>query len=98
MSQNPTLINGFEDVLTFIKQQEEKIKELKKENKKLKNIENNDKQEMYAILEDLRDENKFYWESMEKLKEDNKQMTEFIDKRCAYYEWSDWCAGGRDDP
>jgi len=53
---------------------------------------------MYAILEDLRDENKFYWESMEKLKEDNKQMTEFIDKRCAYYEWSDWCAGGRDDP
>jgi len=36
MSQNPTLINGFEDVMTFIKQQVHRIKELEKENEKLK--------------------------------------------------------------
>tara|TARA_Y100000004_G_scaffold126002_1_gene141776 strand:- start:1578 stop:2369 length:792 start_codon:yes stop_codon:yes gene_type:complete len=50
------------------------VEELKEENKKLKNIENNDKQEMYAILEDLKEENKFYWESMEKLKEENEKL------------------------
>ena len=101
--QSYPLINGFEDVMTFIKQQGDRIKELEKENKKLKNIENNDKQEMYATLEDLGDENKFYWESMEKLKEENKKLKqekkefeEFIKKKCEW-EWDDWCAGGRDD-
>ena len=33
---NPTLINGFEDVLTFISQQAERVKKLEAENKKLK--------------------------------------------------------------
>jgi len=51
-------------------------KSLEEENKKLKNIENNDKQEMYALSEDLQAENKFYWESMEKLKEENNKLKE----------------------
>ena len=51
-------------------------KALEEENKKLKNIENNDKQEMYALSEDLQAENKFYWESMEKLKEENNKLKE----------------------
>lgn len=33
---NPTLINGFEDIVTFIKQQEHKNKVLREENQKLK--------------------------------------------------------------
>jgi len=33
---NPTLINGFEDVLTFISQQAERIKKLEAQNKELK--------------------------------------------------------------
>jgi regulator of replication initiation timing len=52
------------------------IDELKEENKELKNIGNNDKEEMYASLEDLQEENKFYWESMEKLKEENAELKE----------------------
>jgi hypothetical protein len=35
MSQNPTLINGFEDLMTFIKNQDHRIKELEEKNKKL---------------------------------------------------------------
>ncbi len=35
---NPTLINGFEDVLTFISQQAERIKRLEKQEKKLREI------------------------------------------------------------
>ena len=53
---------------------------LKEENKKLKNIENNDKQEMCAVMEDLQEENKFYWKSMEKLKEENKKLKEENEK------------------
>ena len=56
----------------------EYIDEYKEENKKLKNIENNDKQEMYAILEDFKEENKFYWESMEKLKKENNKMKDML--------------------
>lgn len=33
---NPTLIVGFEDVMTYIKNQDQRIKELEKENKELK--------------------------------------------------------------
>ncbi len=33
---NPTLINGFEDIVTFIKQQEHRNQQLKKENNELK--------------------------------------------------------------
>ena len=33
---NPTLITGFEDVMTYIRQQDERIKRLEEENKKLK--------------------------------------------------------------
>jgi len=54
----------------------EENKKLEKENKKLKNIENNDKQVMYTCLEDLQGENKFYWESMEKLKAENDELKE----------------------
>ena len=54
------------------------VKELKEENEKLKNIENNDKQEMYASLEDLQEENKFYWKSMEERKELNESQRKTI--------------------
>jgi len=37
-STNPTLINGFEDVINYIKNQEAEIKRLKEENKKLNNF------------------------------------------------------------
>ena len=33
---NPTLINGFEDVLTFISQQAERVKKLEAENEEMK--------------------------------------------------------------
>ena len=33
---NPTLINGFEDIITFIKQQDKRMENLVKQNKELK--------------------------------------------------------------
>lgn len=33
---NPTLINGFEDIITFIKQQDKRIENLVKQNEELK--------------------------------------------------------------
>jgi predicted transcriptional regulator len=36
-------------------------------------------------------------EKNKELEDENKELEEFIKKKCES-EWSDWCAGGRDDP
>lgn len=72
MSQNPTLINGFEDVMTFIKQQEHRIKELKAENEKF-GEEIKSFQEETAKLE----AKIFHLQSSEEgLEEENKKLKE----------------------
>jgi len=76
MSQNPTLINGFEDVMNHIKQQEQRIKELEKKNEKWdKYVE-----EVKVSEECCADEN-------EQLQKYIKELEEFIKKKCES-EWS----------
>jgi len=62
---NPTLINGFEDIVTFIKQQEHRNQKLKEENNKLK-----DKiREWTEEVVELREESDELVEENKKLKE-----------------------------
>ena len=58
---NPTLINGFEDILTFIKQQEHRNQELKEENKKLK-------EENESLMKAEVRQEKIHMEEIKKLK------------------------------
>jgi cell division protein FtsB len=76
MSQNPTLINGFDDVMTFIKQQEHRIKELEKENKKLEK-DNNDTVGMFNFVV-IQEEEKV--KKIHELEEKNKELEEENEK------------------
>ncbi len=76
MSQNPTLINGFEDVMNHIKQQEQRIKELEKKNEKWEKY----VEEVKVSEECCVDEN-------EQLQKYIKELEEFIKKKCES-EWS----------
>ncbi len=60
---NPTLIQGFEDIVTFIKQQDKRMESLIKQKQELK--EHND---------GLKDELYFSHDQYEKLKEENKEL------------------------
>jgi len=102
MGQNPTLtegcgeqssplINGFEDVMTHIKQQEQRIKELEEKNKKIKEKNNG----FEALLRcecgvsierviEIKQENKT-------LKEENKKLKMMIDHLPNDMEDKWWC-------
>jgi len=66
---NPTLINGFEDILTFIKQQEHRNQELKEENKKLK-------EENESLMKAEVRQEKIHMEEIKKLKEEHNKFDE----------------------
>lgn len=72
---NPTLINGFEDIVNFIKQQEHRNQKLMEENKKLKK-ENQDLQDTKSMyggeIVELR-------EDIEELKEEAEQNKQLFD-------------------
>jgi hypothetical protein len=76
---NPTLINGFEDVLTFISQQAERIKRLEEENDKLKK---ENKEYEFESCESLVTSQKVYGKAFaiqaerDKLKKENEQLKE----------------------
>ena len=74
---NPTLIPGFEDIITHIRQQEQRIKKLQEENKKLKCEDD--------TLEDTLASLNFYTEQCAELKEKIKKLKEKIDEQ---YEFS----------
>ena len=107
MSQNPTLINGFEDVVTHIKQQEQRIKELEEKNKELKeeiegdgwlkqgyktDLSNSHKQQNRMVKEIVK-----LKEENKKLKEENKKLkmenSQVRDfiKNACADVWNDWC-------
>jgi FtsZ-binding cell division protein ZapB len=73
MSQNPTLINGFEDILTFIKQQDHRIKELEEKNKQLINGKN----ELYNELENKTDECEELKKELTHVQENLDEMMDF---------------------
>lgn len=87
---NPTLIVGFEDVMSYIKNQDQRIKELEKENKKLQEewdilnrfcgvpVKNNGQAVVNWICSFFTIEDKFYELEKEnkKLKEENKKQQE----------------------
>jgi hypothetical protein len=75
-STNPTLINGFEDVMAHIKKLEEENKKLKEENEKLKCEDD--------TLEDTLASLNFYTEQCAELKEENKKLE---DKVNMYDDW-----------
>ena len=74
---NPTLIPGFEDIITHIRQQEQRIKKLQEENKNLKCEDD--------TLEDTLASLNFYTEQCAELKEEIKKLKEKIDEQ---YEFS----------
>ena len=67
---NPTLINGFEDIVTFIKQQEHRNQKLKEENEKLK--EEND--DLNGRLEDVNHTAEEWEDSYNELKEEKNEL------------------------
>jgi cell division protein FtsB len=82
---NPTLISGFEDVITHINQQEQRVMGLEEENKKLKeeNVCGEDVGELEEYLESMgavggalktQHERDFYKKKVEKLKEENEKL------------------------
>jgi cell division protein FtsB len=87
---NPTLISGFEDVITHIKQQEHRVMGLEEENKKLKAEVNDLNKEVNrrVVIEDIADlfgcvdeEDNFDWESeIDDLILDNAKLKEEINK------------------
>jgi FtsZ-binding cell division protein ZapB len=60
---NPTLINGFEDIITFIKQQDKRMENLVRINEQLKEHNNGLKEELY-----------FSQDQYEKLKQENQEL------------------------
>ena len=83
-TENPTLIAGFEDVMSYIKNQDARIKSLEKENKKLK-LEDDQMEDTLSSLN-------FYMEANQELKEENKKLKDFALKvhNFAYgTEWDD---------
>ena len=69
---NPTLINGFEDIITFIKQQEHRNKTLQEENKKLKEK----VEEGVSVCEGAKESMEEMFEEIKKLKEANEKLKE----------------------
>ncbi len=73
---NPTLINGFEDIVTFIKNQEHRNKTLKEENQKLKeeNKKLEDKiREWTEEVVELREESEGWEDSYNQLKQESEE-------------------------
>ena len=86
---NPTLIAGFEDVMNYIKNQDQMIKKLKEENKKLKNdirlcAEGLIPSDLIqrGIVETCR-------EKVKKLEEENKELKEEINHKNEKF--GEWC-------
>jgi chromosome segregation ATPase len=87
---NPTLVSGFEDIITHIKQQEQRIMSLEEENKKLKVKYEKGVNHVITLQEELNEEsqqrlkNKECWMSVQKqyhkLKDENKKLKEEIKK------------------
>ena len=76
---NPTLINGFEDVVDYIKQQGDRIKKLEEENKKLKEEIDGDgwlKQGYKTELSNSHKQQNRMVREITKLKEENKKLKE----------------------
>ena len=71
-TENPTLIAGFEDVMSYIKNQDARIKSLEKENKKLK-LEDDQMEDTLSSLN-------FYKEVNEELKGEHTQYRMDIDE------------------
>ncbi len=64
-TMNPTLINGFEDIIVFIRNQEKTIKKLREENKELK-LEDDQMEDTLSSLN-------FYKEANQELKQEIKE-------------------------
>lgn len=76
---NPTLIVGFEDVMTYIKNQDQRIKELEKENHKIKDS---------SVWEDAVEMVKEAAnKKIKKLEEENKKLQDY--RTSVYNVWSD---------
>ena len=67
---NPTLINGFEDIVTFIKQQEHRNQKLKEENEKLKQ----ENTQYRMDIDNLKDELHLYKASHTRITEENESL------------------------
>jgi len=85
---NPTLINGFEDVMTFISQQAERIKRLEEENDKLKK---ENKEYEFESCESVVTSQKVYGQAFaiqaerDKLQEENKKLKGQVKKTVELY-------------
>jgi len=76
---NPTLINGFEDIITFIKQQEHRNQKLQEENNQLKKKFEVLNSVQEAFRKQMREEMNILNKPTEKLKEENKKLQEEVD-------------------
>ena len=70
MAANPTLINGFEDVLTFISQQADRIKKLEEENQKHKTT----ILSLKTSVDDLREARDMRDSKIKNLMDENKKL------------------------
>ena len=75
---NPTLINGFEDVLTFISQQAERIKKLEEENTKLAEKAKTAIELHNVVAKMANDDNASLQKQIDELQEENKKLVDVL--------------------